>query len=145
MQVDVVNGITAGLAAVTSLGAPLTHRDHARGVVFVTGHAQQGGDAPDWRVLAQAVHQAKLTLVVYMGVSGAADIERQLLEVLPADTPVAIVQHASLPEQRHAITTLSQLTATIARDRLASPSVIVVGDVLRGIAAAQGATRARAA
>ncbi|MBK0392847.1 uroporphyrinogen-III C-methyltransferase [Ramlibacter algicola] len=136
VRVEVVNGITAGLAAVTSLGAPLTHRDHARGVVFVTGHAQQGGDAPDWRALAQAVHQARLTLVVYMGVSGAADIERQLLEVLPADTPAAIVQHASLPQQRHAVTTLAQLTATIAREHLASPSVIVIGDVLRGIAAA---------
>ena len=145
VQVDVVNGITAGLAAVTSLGAPLTHRDHARGVVFVTGHAQHGGDAPDWSALAQAVHHARLTLVVYMGVSGAADIERQLLAVLPADTPVAIVQHASLPQQRHAVTTLAQLTATIAREELGSPAVIVVGDVLRGLAATVAAPQARTA
>jgi uroporphyrin-III C-methyltransferase len=136
IHVDVVNGITAGLAAVTSLGVPLTHRDHARGVVFVTGHAQQGGDAPDWRALAEAVHQARLTLVIYMGVSGATDIQRQLLAVLPPDTPVAIVQHASLPQQRHAVSTLSALATTIEREQLGSPSVIVVGDVLRGLAVA---------
>lgn len=139
IHVEVVNGITAGLAAVTGLGVPLTHRDHARGVVFVTGHAQRGGDAPDWRALAQAAHQARLTLVIYMGVSGATHIQEQLLSALPADTPAAIVQHASLPQQRHAVTTLGELAATIERERLASPSVIVVGDVIRGIAAARQA------
>ena len=139
IHVEVVNGITAGLAAVTGLGVPLTHRDHARGVVFVTGHAQRGGDAPDWQALAQAAHQARLTLVIYMGVSGAEHIQEQLLSALPADTPAAIVQHASLPQQRHAVTTLGELAATIDREQLASPSVIVVGDVIRGIAAAQQA------
>ena len=69
-----------------------------------------------------------------MGVSGAAHIEQELLTGLPADTPVAIIQHASLPHQRHAITTLGQLHATIEREGLASPSVIVVGDVVRGVA-----------
>ena len=139
IHVEVVNGITAGLAAVTGLGVPLTHRDHARGVVFVTGHAQRGGESPDWQALAQAAHQARLTLVIYMGVSGASHIQEQLLSALPADTPAAIVQHASLPQQRHAVTTLGELAATIDREQLASPSVIVVGDVIRGIAAAQQA------
>jgi uroporphyrin-III C-methyltransferase len=140
IAVEVVNGITAGLAAVTSLGVALTHRDHAQGVVFVTGHAQRGGDAPDWRALAQAAHQARLTLVIYMGVSGASGIQEQLLTALPADTPVAIVQHASLPSQRHAVATLATLAATIASEGLSSPSVIVVGDVLRGIADVSHAT-----
>ncbi len=135
IAVEVVNGITAGLAAVTALGVPLTHREHAQGVVFVTGHAQRGGAAPDWRVLAQAAHQARLTLVVYMGVSGARHIQDQLLTALPGRTPVAVVQRASLPDQRHAVATLDALAATIAREGLASPSVIVVGDVLQGIAA----------
>ncbi|MGZ5271551.1 MAG: uroporphyrinogen-III C-methyltransferase [Ramlibacter sp.] len=137
IRVDVVNGITSGLAAATGLGVPLTHRDHARGVVFVTGHAQSGGDAPDWHALAQAAHQARLTLVIYMGVSGVAHIQEQLLAALPPGTPAAVVQHASLPQQRHAVTTLGDLAATIAREQLGSPSVIVVGDVLRGVAAAQ--------
>ena len=136
IRVSVINGITAGLAAATGLGIPLTHRDHARGVVFVTGHAQRGGEGPDWLALAQAARQAQLTLVIYMGVTGAAHIQAQLLSALPPDTPAAIVQHASLPQQRHAVTTLGELAATIAREQLASPSVIVVGDVVRGVAAA---------
>ncbi|HZY19594.1 MAG TPA: uroporphyrinogen-III C-methyltransferase [Ramlibacter sp.] len=138
IHVEVINGITSGLAAVTSLGVPLTHREHAQGVVFVTGHAQKGGEAPDWHALAQAAHQARLTLVIYMGVSGARHIQDQLLSALPAATPVAIVQRASLPGQRHAVTTLGDLADTIAREQLASPSVIVVGDVVRGVAAVHG-------
>ena len=136
VPVTVINGITAGLAGLTSLGVPLTHREHAHGVVFVTGHAKPGDAGTDWRQLAATARDAKLTLVIYMGVSGAATIEQELLTGLPAATPVAIIQHASLPQQRHAVTTLGELHATIAREGLASPSVIVVGDVVQGIAAA---------
>jgi len=136
VEVEVVNGITSGLAAVTSLGVPLTHREHAHGVVFVTGHAQPGAAGPDWGALSATARDAKLTLVIYMGVSGAARIQQGLLSGLPAETPVAIVQRASLPAQRHAVTTLGALAATIEAEALASPSVIVVGDVVRGIAAA---------
>lgn len=142
IEATVVNGITAGLAASTALGVPLTHRDHAQGVVFVTGHARSGAehdnahDSTDWRALASAAHASRLTLVIYMGVAGAAHIQRELLHGLPAGTPVAVVQHASLPQQRHVVTTLGQLTAAIAEQGLASPAVIVVGDVLRGAAAA---------
>jgi uroporphyrin-III C-methyltransferase len=135
-EVREVNGITSGLAAVTSLGVPLTHREHAHGVVFVTGHAQPGSSGPDWRTLAAAAREARLTLVIYMGVSGARRIQDELLTGLAAATPVAIVQRASLPDQRHAVTTLGDLAATIEREGLASPSVIVVGDVIRGVAAA---------
>ena len=134
IRVSVINGITSGLAAVTSLNVPLTHREHAHGVVFVTGHAKPGDAGTDWRQLAATAREARLTLVIYMGVSGAAHIEQELLTGLPAHTPVAIIQHASLPHQRHAITTLGQLHATIEREGLASPSVIVVGDVVRGVA-----------
>ncbi|MEJ6023897.1 uroporphyrinogen-III C-methyltransferase [Ramlibacter sp. PS4R-6] len=135
VQVEVVNGITSGLAAATSLGVPLTHREHAHGVVFVTGHAHPGAEGIDWKALAQAARDAKLTLVIYMGVSGAGRIQQELLTGLPAATPVAIIQRATLPDQREAVTTLGQLQATIEREQLASPSVIVVGDVLRGVAA----------
>jgi uroporphyrin-III C-methyltransferase len=136
VAVTVINGITAGLAGLTSLGAPLTHREHAHGVVFVTGHAKPGDAGTNWRQLAATAREARLTLVIYMGVSGAAHIGQELLTGLPAHTPVAIIQHASLPHQRHAITTLGQLHATIEREGLASPSVIVVGDVVRGVASA---------
>ena len=136
IEVAVVNGITSGLAAITSLGVPLTHREHAHGVVFVTGHAKPGDAGTDWRALAATARDAKLTLVIYMGMSGAQRIQEELLTGLGASTPVAIVQRASLPDQRHAVTTLGQLRATIEREQLASPSVIVVGDVVSGVAAA---------
>jgi uroporphyrin-III C-methyltransferase len=136
IEVAIINGITSGLAAATALGVPLTHREHAHGVVFITGHAKPGAGAPDWGQLAAAARNAKLTLVIYMGVSGALRIQEELLEGLPAETPVAIVQQASLPAQRHSICTLGTLVTTIARDGLASPSVIVVGDVVKGVTAA---------
>jgi uroporphyrin-III C-methyltransferase len=136
IHVQVVNGITSGLAAVTSLGVPLTHREHAHGVVFVTGHAKPGSAGTDWRALAATARDAKLTLVIYMGVSGVKRIQDELLTGLPRSTPVAVVQRASLPNQRHAVTTLGELGATVAREGLASPSVIVVGDVISGVAAA---------
>ena len=137
IEVQVVNGITAGLAGLTSLGVPLTHREHAHGVVFVTGHAKPGDSGTDWPALAATARDAKLTLVIYMGVSGSEQIQTELLTGLPAHTPVAVIQHATLPHQRHAVTTLGQLRATIKREGLGSPAVIVVGDVVSGIAALQ--------
>jgi uroporphyrin-III C-methyltransferase len=137
IEVQVVNGITAGLAGLTSLGVPLTHREHAHGVVFVTGHAKPGDSGTDWPALAATARDAKLTLVIYMGVSGSQQIQTELLTGLPAHTPVAVIQHATLPQQRHAVTTLGQLRATIDHEGLGSPAVIVVGDVVSGIAALQ--------
>ena len=130
VRVSVVNGITAGLAAVTSLQLPLTHREHAHGVVFVTGHAKPGDAGTDWRALADTARKAKLTLVIYMGVGGAARIQEELLHGLPASTPVLIVQNASLPQQRHAGSTLGELHHTIESQGFGSPSVIVVGEVV---------------
>ena len=136
--VEVVNGITAGLAGPTALGVPLTHRDHAQGVLFITGHVRPGGPCPAWALLAHTAQQARLTLVIYMGMSGARPLQEGLLQGLSADTPVAVIQHASLPQQRHATATLDQLADTIAHEGLGSPSVIVVGEVLRGLAALHG-------
>ena len=136
VEVTVINGITAGLAGLTSLGAPLTHREHAHGVVFITGHAKPGDSGTDWRALAATAQAAKLTLVIYMGVSSAEHITAELQAGgLLANTPAAIIQHASLPQQRHAITTLRDLAHTLHSDNLASPSVLVIGDVVQGVAA----------
>jgi uroporphyrin-III C-methyltransferase len=85
---------------------------------------------------AQSFFQSVSTLVIYMGVSGVAHIQDELLYGLPDTTPVAVVQNASLPTQRHAVCTLAELQATITREGLASPSVIVVGDVMQGLLAA---------
>ena len=136
IEVTVINGITAGLAGMTLLGTPLTHREHAHGVIFVTGHAKPGDAGTDWRQLAATARAAKLTLVIYMGVSSAQHIQDELLTGLPASTPVVVIQHVSLPCQRHALTTLGELHATIEREQLGSPSVIVIGDVVSGVAAA---------
>ncbi len=135
IEVQVINGITAGLAGLTSLGAPLTHRDHAHGVVFITGHAKPGDSGTDWRQLAATARDARLTLVIYMGVSSVSHISAELLHGLPGTTPVAVIQHASLPQQRHAVTTLGALPACLQATGLGSPSVIVVGDVVRGVRA----------
>lgn len=135
IEVTVVNGITSGLAAMTSLNVPLTHREHAHGVVFVTGHAKPGDAGTDWALLATTAARAKLTLVIYMGVTGSQQIQNELLLGLSASTPVAIIQNASLPNQRHAVATLGSLRATIEQQGLQSPSVIVVGDVLQGLLA----------
>lgn len=144
IRTQVVNGITAGLAGLSSLGVPLTHRDHAHGVVLVTGHAKPGDDGTDWPALARSARDARLTLVIYMGVSGAAAIRDGLLQGLPADTPLAVIQHATLPQQRHAVSTLGDLTACLAREGLGSPAVIVVGHVLQGLAALTGPAAAPA-
>ncbi|MCX7266096.1 MAG: uroporphyrinogen-III C-methyltransferase [Betaproteobacteria bacterium] len=132
IDVTVINGITSGLAALSSLGAPLTHREHAHGVVFVTGHAAPGPCATNWRQLAATARDAKLTLVIYMAVSGAEKIQQELLTGLPPQTPVAIIENASLPQQRHALTNLALLSHTLQAQQLKSPSVIVVGDVVQG-------------
>ncbi|MEN9900815.1 MAG: Uroporphyrinogen-III C-methyltransferase [Pseudomonadota bacterium] len=134
IAVTVINGITSGLAAISSLGAPLTHRQHAHGVVFVTGHAKPGDSGTDWRQLAATARDAKLTLVIYMGVSGADHIQTELLTGLPADTPVAIIENASLPQQRQALTRLDRLTFTLNETGLKSPSILVVGNVVQACA-----------
>ena len=138
VQVTVINGITAGLAGVTSLGVPLTHREHAHGVIFITGHAQHdAADRVDWSALGQTATQAKLTLVIYMGISGAEPLQQALIQNMRPDTPVAVIHQVSLPQQRHVVCELQQLYSTIQREEMASPSVIVVGDVFKGLLALQ--------
>jgi uroporphyrin-III C-methyltransferase len=138
IAVTVINGITSGLAGVTSLGVPLTHRDHAHGVVFITGHAQQGTtDSVEWVALGQTAQQAKLTLVIYMGIRGAAQLQTALLQSMRADTPVAVIHQVSLPTQRHVVCELQHLRNALVHEALASPSVIVVGDVFKGLLAMQ--------
>ncbi len=138
ISVTVINGITSGLAGVTSLGIPLTHREHAHGVVFITGHAKQSAtDSVDWVAMGHTAQQAKLTLVIYMGVSGAAQLQDSLLQSMRPNTPVAVIHQVSLPTQRHVVCELQHLHNTIVHEQLASPSVIVIGDVFKGLLAMQ--------
>jgi uroporphyrin-III C-methyltransferase len=137
IRVEVVNGITSGLAAVNALGVALTHRKHAHGVMFVTGHPQNHAKAEDaaihWPTFAACAAQG-ITLVIYMGITSIQNLQRGLLQGLPADTPIAVVQHASLPQQRSVVSTLNDLADAVEREQLASPSIIIVGDVLSGLA-----------
>ena len=134
IAVEVVPGITAGLAAPAAVGIPVTHRDDTHGVALVTGHAADGV-APDWNALVAS----RLTLVVYMGARRAGELRANLLAAgMPASTPVAVIANASRQEQAFAVATLDAL-ADMARDpALASPAVIVIGNVARH--AAQAAT-----
>jgi uroporphyrin-III C-methyltransferase len=134
IQVDVVSGLTAGIAGPAAIGIPVTDRRHAAGVAFVTGHAQdgvggEGGQGgPDWMALARS----GLTLVIYMGVARCRDIQRSLLDAgMAPDTPAAIISQACTPSQRQALCSLGELADTLQREALPSPALLVVGDVVR--------------
>jgi uroporphyrin-III C-methyltransferase len=127
IDVEVVPGITAGVAAPAVAGIPVTDRRHAQGVIFVTGHSADPAHEPDWDALARS----GLTLVVYMGVSRCAAISARLIEGgLAADTPAAAIQHAYTPRQKALVSTVARLAADIAAARLGSPAIIVIGRVV---------------
>ena len=134
VTVEVVNGITSGLAADTELGVPWTHREHARGVMLVTGHAREGGDAPHGPTLGAAAAQG-LTLVVYMGVSQLDGIVAGLTITLPRDTPAALVQSVSTHDERRLVSTLGHIASDAQAAAIGSPAILIVGDVLQGVAA----------
>ena len=135
IDVDIINGITSALAGMASVQTALTHRDHAQGVVFITGHRQKEGQAAPWAELARTAHQAHLTLVIYMGLSQVAHIQAQLLLGLPAQTPVALLENISMPQQRQALTHLGELAQCVSQLGFASPTVMVVGQVVAGMKA----------
>lgn len=122
----VVPGVTAGLAAAASAGAPLTHRGAAQSVMFVTGHAK-AGEAPDldWPALART----NQTVVVYMGLSNAAAIAQRLLDAgrAPA-TPALIVENASLPSETCRAATVGTLGDVA--EGLSGPAVLVIGEAM---------------
>ena len=135
IDVSIINGVTSVLAGMASIQTALTHRDHAQGVVFVTGHRQKDGQHTPWADLARTAHQADLTLVIYMGLSQVAHIQAQLLLGLPAQTPVALLENISMPQQRQALTSLGELAQCVSQLGFASPTVMVVGQVVAGMQA----------
>ncbi len=127
IKYEVVNGISAGLAAPTSIGIPLTHRDLCHGVAFVTGHSKDD-EALQW----SNVLRAGLTLVIYMGIANLAKIAADLRRGGAKNTmPVAIIQNATLPTQRVLISTLAQVADAASAEQFASPSIVIVGDVVK--------------
>lgn len=128
IEVEVISGLSAGLAGPASIGVPVTDRRHTRGVALVTGHAGEDGDEPDWSALARS----GLTLVVYMGVTRVRRIVAALRAGgLDAATPAAVVSQAHTPQQRHALCRLDTLADTVHSEGLGSPAILVIGDVVR--------------
>ncbi len=127
VEAHVVPGITAALGCAASAQVPLTHRDHAQAVTFVTGHAKTGGALDlDWAALAVVNH----TLVIYMGVANIAEVSARLLEAGRAATiPALIIENGTRPNQRLVRSTLGALAADVAGLDLASPSLLIVGEV----------------
>jgi uroporphyrin-III C-methyltransferase len=142
IEVEVIPGITSGLAAPLVAGISVTHREASPGVIFVTGHEKEGApERIDWGVLAKS----GLTLVVYMGVAQAGRIQEKLLAAgLSGATPVAAVASATLAEQRVATGTLHEMAEMIAGERIESPAILVIGEVARA-AVVQLAEQAREA
>ena len=125
---EVVPGITAGIAAAAYAGIPVTHRDDASAVAFVTGHEDPGkdGSALDWEALARFPG----TLVLYMGVKRLAEISASLEAAgRAADEPAAAIERGTTPAQRTVTATLSTLPAAVAEAGLAAPSILLFGAV----------------
>lgn len=124
----VVPGITSASGCSSYAGFPLTHRDHAQSVTFVTGHCKGDGDlALNWAALAVPHH----TTVFYMGLTNAELIRSELQRHgMPAKTPVALVERGTTPQQRHLLTTLGDLVEAIEREAFRPPTLIVVGEVV---------------
>jgi uroporphyrin-III C-methyltransferase len=125
IEVEVIPGITAGIGAPATLGIPVTHRDVARGAIFVTGHTNDGAE-PDWAALARS----GLTLVIYMGLARLAQIAAALLQAgMPPNTPACAIENGTLRNQRHVIAPVATLAQRAAK--LSTPAIIVIGDVVR--------------
>ena len=124
---QVVPGITAAAGCAAYAGIPLTHRDYAQAVQFVTGHCQKDGKEPDWHSLSRP----NQTLVIYMGLMKSAHIQAQLLAAgRAADTPVAILENGTRPEQRVITGSLAQLAELIEQQQVQSPALLVIGEVV---------------
>ena len=128
---DTVPGISAAQGAAASAGIPLTHRDHAAILVFATGHLQgEEGErtvALDWAALARP----RQTVVIYMGVGTLPIICAQLIaHGLPASTPAAMIERATLPGQRSIVGTLQTLPALSVAHGVHPPALIMIGDTV---------------
>lgn len=125
---EVVPGVTAACGVASYAGIPLTHRDHAQGCLFVTGHLKDGSANLDWEALVRP----NQTVVIYMGLNALPDICRQLMaHGAPATRPIAAVQHGTLSTQQVLTGTLGDLPPKVAGSGFTSPSLLIVGDVVK--------------
>jgi len=126
---EVVPGVTAALAASSYAGIPLTHREAASCVAFVTG--QEGRDKERASLDLANLASFPGTLVFYMGVTTAPRWSAELIQHgKPTETPVAIVRHCSLPSQQIVKTTLGQLAEVLATEKMRPPAILIVGEAV---------------
>jgi uroporphyrin-III C-methyltransferase/precorrin-2 dehydrogenase/sirohydrochlorin ferrochelatase len=124
----VVPGITAACGVAAYAGIPLTHRDYAQSCVLVTGHLKDGTMNLDWHGLARP----RQTVVVYMGLLGLKQLCERLVEHgMPTDMPAAVVQQATMPQQRVITGTLADLAERVEGSGLRPPTLVIVGDVVK--------------
>lgn len=123
---EVVPGITAATACAAYAGIPLTHRDHAQSVRFLTAHTRERVQSLDQHDLTDA----RQTLAIYMGIGLLAEIRSRLLNLgRPADTPFALVEHGTRPRQRVVRGKLDELPALASLHQVQSPALLIIGDV----------------
>src|SRR6202142_533110 len=124
---SVIPGVTAAAGCAAYAGIPLTHRDHAHSVTFVTAHADKDGREPDWRALAKP----GITAVFYMGLSRVEHIAAELVaHGAAAALPAAIVAQGTLEDQRVIVGTLATIAHATAAAHVQSPALLVVGKVV---------------
>lgn len=129
VSVEVVPGVTSGIAAPAYAGIPLTHRDYSSSVTFVTGHEAAGKYRPivKWSAIAQGSE----TIVVYMGIHNLPYIIEQLHAAgLSLDTPIALVRWGTRPEQQELIGTLETIVAQVEAAQFGAPAIAVIGQVV---------------
>jgi uroporphyrin-III C-methyltransferase len=129
ISVEVVPGVTAGIAAPAYVGIPVTHRRAGSSVTFVTGHEEIDKSRPgvDWRGLATSSDG----LVIYMGLHNLRRICEELLAGgMEASTPAAVIQQGTVEGQRHLISDLGQVADRVKAEGFASPAIVVVGEVV---------------
>ena len=127
VDAHIVPGISSVLGCAASAGLPLTHRDHAQAVTFVTGHAKSG-EVPDlhWPSLARS----NQTVVVFMGVGTAADIAEKLIAAgRVGTTPVAVIENGTRDNEICVFGQLAELSQLIARAGIKGPALLIIGEV----------------
>ncbi|WP_068500599.1 siroheme synthase CysG, partial [Oleiphilus sp. HI0067] len=124
---QVVPGITAAAGCASYSGIPLTHRDHAQSVRFVTGHLKNNSSELDWPSLVAE----QQTLVFYMGLVALPQIAEGLVnQGMSQDMPVAVISRGTLPDQRVLISSLSRVAADVTAAELKAPTIIIIGTVV---------------
>jgi uroporphyrin-III C-methyltransferase/precorrin-2 dehydrogenase/sirohydrochlorin ferrochelatase len=124
---QVVPGITAASGCSSYAGIPLTHRDYAQSVRFVTGHLKDGTANLPWHEL---VHPQQ-TLVIYMGLTGITHISQELIaHGMGADTAIALIEKGTQPEQKVYTSTLAEIGQVIANNSISAPTLTIIGDVV---------------